>query len=197
MREPWGCNIIRASPRCPGESQTCLEMPKLLGNGSARMIFTLPGEGLHALAHPLLLQSAWGCGSLCPGWVRGHPEPFAAPGREARAATRRSLDGEIREPGKPARGRYAAPAASQAWRNTSGRASAKPCQRRRRSSAGPQPRLCRERVAPGAAAAAVPASAPRFPPRHPGRRSLGELTLVGGCAARGENSGCFVTPVVV
>lgn len=119
--------------------------------------------------------------------MRSHPEPFATPGRKAGAASEQGCDGEIREQGKPARGRYAAPAASQAWCNTSGCASAKPCQRRSprapakaaQGARGPW-RCCR---------AQTPAPALPVPSQGLG---LARPPEVGGCAGSGENSWDFV-----
>lgn len=80
---------------------------------------------------------------------------------------------------------YTAPAASQAWCNTSGCASTKPCQRRHHSIARLQPRLCRQPAAPGTAAVPGP------PPQPPPGAVLGPAAHV-GCATRAENSQGFV-----
>lgn len=73
--EPWGCNIAQALPRCPGESQTCLEMPKLLGNGSVSMISTLPGKGW------ILWPIPRSCGML-PGVGAQPPRAVCNPGEK-------------------------------------------------------------------------------------------------------------------
>lgn len=102
-----------------------------------------------------------------------HPEPFATPGAKGRSCNRVQLRWQDKGAGKTCmRGRYASAAASQAWCNTSGCASAKPCQHL--SLAGPQPRLCRERAAPSTAA--VPGPLPQPP--------SGAIPGTGACIGR-------------
>lgn len=85
--------------------ETCLEMPKLLGNGSDWVLFTLPGKVLDTIVYLVFLRDARGCGSLCLGLGALGTLSCLLPqgGREAGATGEPSFDGEIREQGKPAR----------------------------------------------------------------------------------------------